>query len=69
MKNLVDKINSYEGGEMSDQEIIEFFQELVLKDKLHGLQGHYGRTASYLVEHGHIKTKKEYEMQLVKEGE
>lgn len=69
MRDLLDKIIAYEGGEMSDQEIINFFQELVLEEKLHGLQGHYGRTASRLVEHGYIKTKNEYEMQLVKEEE
>lgn len=67
--NLVDKIMAYENNEMSDQEIIDFFQELVLEDKLHGLQGHYGRTASALIEYGYILTKKEYHLQLVKEEE
>ena len=69
MKNLVDKIMAYEGGEMSDKEIIDFFQQLVLEDKLHALQGHYGRTAAALIEYGYILTKKEYNLKLVKEEE
>lgn len=69
MKDFVDKIIAYEGGEMSEEEIIEFFQELVLSDKLSYLQGHYGRTAAALIQQGHIKSKDEYQLQLIIEEE
>ena len=69
MKDFVDKIIAYEGGEMSEEEIIEFFQELVLSDSLSWLQGHYGRTAAALIQQGHIKSKDEYQLQLIIEEE
>ena len=46
------KILAYESGEMSDDEMIEFFQELVDNGAAWTLQGHYGRTAAALIEQG-----------------
>jgi hypothetical protein len=48
----VDKIMKYEGGEMSDEETVEFFQELVDSGLAWQLQGHYGRTAASLIKQG-----------------
>jgi hypothetical protein len=49
----VDKIIAYEGREMSDEDMVEFFQELVDTGMAWTLQGHYGRTAMALIEAGY----------------
>lgn len=53
MKTTVDKIIAYEQGELNEDETIEFFQELIDSGLAWGLQGSYGRTASYLIEEGY----------------
>lgn len=45
IKDLVDKIIKYEQGEMNEEEIFEFFAELVETGLAWQLQGNYGRTA------------------------
>ena len=54
MSKLVDNITKYEAGEMSDDDTLSFFQELVNTGMIWELQGHYGRTAIYLIENGLI---------------
>ena len=49
---MVDKIIQYESGNMTDEEMISFFQELIDSGMAWQLQGHYGRTASFLIEEG-----------------
>ncbi len=49
---MVDKIIQYESGNMDDEEMISFFQELIDSGLCWKLQGHYGRTASSLIEEG-----------------
>lgn len=49
---MVDKIIRYENGEMSTTEVVEFFQELINNGLAWSLQGHYGRTASQLIDLG-----------------
>jgi hypothetical protein len=56
--DTVDKIMAYESGEMSDEEIISFFQELINSGLVWNLQGSYGRTAKQLIDAG-ICTAKE----------
>ena len=51
--NLVDKIMDFESGEMNDQEVIEFFQELIDTGQAWSLQGSYGRTAQALIDEGY----------------
>ena len=51
--NLVDKIMDFESGEMNDQEVIEFFQELIDTGQAWSLQGRYGRAAQALIEEGY----------------
>ena len=50
----IDKIIAYEQGELSRDETIEFFQELVDSGLVWTLQGHYGRTAQHLIDAGYI---------------
>jgi len=50
--NMVDKVIRYESGEMNEDETIQFFQELIDSGLAWSLQGHYGRTASSLIEEG-----------------
>lgn len=50
---MVSKIICYENGEMSENETIQFFQELINSGLAWSLQGHYGRTAMFLIEEGH----------------
>ena len=52
---LVDEVNKYENGEMTEEEIISFFQGLVDSGMAWSLQGHYGRTAVSLLKEGLIK--------------
>jgi len=50
--NEVDKIIAYEQGELTDEEVIELFQELITSGLAWNLQGHYGRMADALIKQG-----------------
>lgn len=52
--NNIDKIIAYESGDLSDEECIELFQNLVDTGLAWKLQGHYGRTAQNLINLGYI---------------
>jgi len=54
---VIDKIIQYENGSMSDEETIEFFQGLIDTGMAWTLQGHYGRTATQLIEAGLCEKK------------
>ena len=47
-----EKVMAYESGEMNDEEMVAFFQEIIDSGLVWGLQGHYGRTAAALIERG-----------------
>lgn len=49
---MIDKIMTYESGEMDDDEVIELFQELVNTGLCWQLQGSYGRMAERLINRG-----------------
>jgi hypothetical protein len=51
-KDVVGKIIKYENGNMTNEETIKFFQELIDSGMAWKLQGHYGRTAVHLLEEG-----------------
>ncbi len=55
--NLVNQLMSYESGEMSDDEQIKFFQELINTGLAWSLQGHYGRVAASMIEAGLCESK------------
>jgi hypothetical protein len=52
--NIVNLIIAFESGEMTTEEQIELFARLIKSGMAWTLQGHYGRTASYLIESGVI---------------
>lgn len=54
----IDKVIKYENGEMSEQEIIDFFQQLVDSGTAWELQGSYGRMAAHLIKSGLISINK-----------
>ena len=57
-KNLVDFIIEYEGGQLSDSDTLDLFSYLIKTGQyLYLLQGHYGRTASQLIDSGYIDKK------------
>jgi hypothetical protein len=57
ISSIVDKIISYESGVMPDDEVLEFYQELVDTGMAFTLQGSYGRNAAFLISTGQIKPK------------
>jgi len=50
----VDAIIAYEQGALNEDEILELFQYLLDTGLIKGLQGHYQRTAQFLLEEGYI---------------
>lgn len=48
-------IMAFEGGELSDDEVIEGFQHLVDNGHAWSLQGSYGRAAAALIQQGLVK--------------
>lgn len=52
-RDLMDKIISFEGGDMDEEELVEFFQEIINSGMVWQLQGSYGRTAQSLINAGH----------------
>jgi hypothetical protein len=57
LPGIVDKIMDYEHGNMSEEEMIDFFQKMLDSGLVWQLQGHYHRTAQALLEAGLIKRR------------
>ena len=55
--SILNSIIAYESGEMTANEQIELFARLVESGMAWSLQGHYGRTAKYLIDSGAIDVK------------
>ena len=55
--NRVDKIISYEQGELGEMETVELFQELIDNGMAWSLQGSYGRMAMFLIDNGYCNAK------------
>lgn len=54
MLNLSERIISYELGEGDANDTLNLFADLVRTGMVWGLQGHYGRTAQYLMDKGYL---------------
>jgi len=52
MKDLTERIVSYERGELTDDQTFQLFQELIDSGMIMNLQGHYQRLAAQLLEAG-----------------
>lgn len=50
--NVVSRIMAYEDGELTHEEVVGLFQELINSGLAWSLQGHYGRMATALIESG-----------------
>jgi hypothetical protein len=51
--DMLDQIMAFEQGEMDEQELVDFFQDLINTGMAWELQGFYGRTARDLIGAGH----------------
>lgn len=59
MLNLTDRIIDFEMGEMSEDEAIQLFADLVRTGLAWQLQGSYGRVCARMIELGYISDKGE----------
>lgn len=53
-KDLVDRIIAFETGELSNDDTIKMFSEMVKDGSAWQLQGLYGRNARYLMKKGYL---------------
>lgn len=49
----IEDIIRYEQGDMTEEEVVSMFQDLIDTGLAWSLQGHYGRTAKHLIEAGY----------------
>lgn len=52
---LASKMVSFESGRMQDEDMINFFQELIDTGMVWKLQGFYGRQARFLINNGYCR--------------
>jgi hypothetical protein len=55
--NVTNYIMDYEGGDLDDQGTLELFSFLIKSGMAWTLQGHYGRTATALIDNGYLDEK------------
>ncbi|MFD8117070.1 DUF7417 domain-containing protein [Streptomyces microflavus] len=52
MSNLAVELMDFEGGALSEPEVVDLFQRLITSGMVWSLQGSYGRTALALIDAG-----------------
>lgn len=57
--DVVSKIIKYEVGELTEEEELDLFKNLVKTGLAWTLQGHYGRRAKMLIDEGYISLKED----------
>lgn len=65
--DVVDFVIGFEGGMISESEIVEGFQHMINDGIVWGLQGMYGRMANNLIEAGVCKPANEWTPQEARE--
>jgi len=50
----INSIVAYESGELNDAETLQLFADLIKSGEVWWMQGHYGRTATALLDGGYI---------------
>lgn len=55
----IEQIIRYEAGEITEEEVVELFQNLIDTGIVWTLQGNYGRMAKFLLDEGLCHSKKE----------
>ncbi len=50
----IDTMMAYESGELNDAETLQLFADLIKSGEVWWMQGHYGRTATALLDGGYI---------------
>ena len=55
--DTINLISAYESGELENKNILKLFSKIIKNGQAWILQGHYGRTASSLIEAGYINSK------------
>ena len=63
MGDLVNRMIQWENGEMTEEEVISLFQELVDNGMAWTLQGIYGKTANDLIGTGLVRRKEQNDVQ------
>lgn len=53
--DVTNRLIDYECGHLNDIQTLRLFSELISTKMVWGLQGHYGRTASALIESGWLE--------------
>ena len=55
--DIVSKITEFEGGQLTGNEALELFSELLKTGTIYSLQGYYQRTMNDLIRNGFIDKK------------
>ena len=58
--DVTNRIIDYECGHLNDKQTLRLFSELIKNGMAWSLQGHYGRTATALIEDGWLERDGEY---------
>ena len=58
---MVEMIMKYENGRMTEEEVIDFFQQIIESGLVWELQGSYGRMAQMLIDEGLCSPQRQFD--------